>query len=841
MASSLVVAFGVLSIAPSLAYAQSDADTTLQRVEVTGSRIKRAASEGALPVTVITRENLEASGAVTVAEFVRNSTFSTSGNFRPQSGSSAQSFSEISLRGLGSRRTLVLIDGRRVAKSPTVGDAVDMNSIPMAAVERIEILTDGASAIYGSDAIGGVVNIIMRKDYEGIQVMAGKTKTSITGGDRDEASVLMGVHGEKGSIIAGASHTKRDIVYVRDYPWGAAKGASSYSNNYFTNAGTPGDPYGGSFIAAVPGGCTNTNFYSNSRCRYNFNAVAADEAATSADSFFARGEVKINDDWSAYMNSSVTRSQSFGRYAPTPGDVFIAKGSLGDYLSSSGQGALVPAGGMDLMHRFAAAGTRDTSTDNNLYDIAIGAKGRVGKVDTEFGTRYTTSKYVETGRGFIVRPLAEAAINNGTYNLLDPASTPLAVLKGITGTTGRDGTFTQSEVYGNAQVDLFKMGGGSAILFVGAEHRKETYADVYDSLSEAGLIMGSSGNSAGGGRTVDEIGTELMMPITKQLEASLSGRYVKYSDYGNDFSPKASLRWQPTKTVTLRTSIGKGFAAPSLPALTQKPAFSADSVIDLRHCKVDDPTNSAAYCAENSYQINGLVISNPALTSEKSDQFSLGGAWDVTPMLTVKADYWKTTINDVIVNIDAQTIVNRDNGDDPLAIPAGLSITRAANGSITQIVRGATNEGVLKLQGLDMGVTFGSYSLAGRGKARHELTWSHIISGTSNGVNFSGEFENPKDRAVLSNTFTMGEFETTWNVNMIGSHGTDSLAVSQYITHDLQFAWKPSKMKGSKIAIGAVNATDKYPELISNSSKPFSYNLYDMYGRQIYVRGEFKF
>jgi iron complex outermembrane receptor protein len=140
-----------------------------------------------------------------------------------------------------------------------------------------------------------------------------------------------------------------------------------------------------------------------------------------------------------------------------------------------------------------------------------------------------------------------------------------------------------------------------------------------------------------------------------------------------------------------------------------------------------------------------------------------------------------------------------------------------------------------------MGVTFGSYSLAGRGKARHELTWSHIISGTSNGVNFSGEFENPKDRAVLSNTFTMGEFETTWNVNMIGSHGTDSLAVSQYITHDLQFAWKPSKMKGSKIAIGAVNATDKYPELISNSSKPFSYNLYDMYGRQIYVRGEFKF
>ncbi|RLM49155.1 TonB-dependent receptor, partial [Halobellus sp. Atlit-31R] len=160
-----IAAAVTLAITSMTAFAQSEpvsVDST-QKVEVTGSRIKRAAAEGALPITVVTREQLEDSGAVTIAEFIRTSTFSSTGQFRPQSGSSAQAWSGANLRGLGSSRTLVLVDGRRVAKAPNVGDAADMNSIPMAAVERIEILTDGASAIYGSEAIGGVINIILRK------------------------------------------------------------------------------------------------------------------------------------------------------------------------------------------------------------------------------------------------------------------------------------------------------------------------------------------------------------------------------------------------------------------------------------------------------------------------------------------------------------------------------------------------------------------------------------------------------------------------------------------------------------------------------------------------------
>jgi iron complex outermembrane receptor protein len=845
LARSVLLACGatatVLTVQPVMA---QDAGSQLQRIEVTGSRIKRADAEGAVPITVITRENLETSGAVTVAEFIRNSTFSSAGNVRPQSGNTNQSLSTVNLRGLGSTRTLVLVDGRRVAKAATAGDTVDMNSIPMAAVERIEILTDGASAIYGSDAIGGVINIILRKDFEGAYISFGNGKPNINGGQTEASSVLVGSRGDKGSMMVGASHTSREVIFVRDAPYPYVKGASSFSNNYFKNVGTPQAPAQGSFVSAVPDGCTNPNFYTTSRCRFDFNSVAGDEAALSTDSFFGRGEVKISDDWSAYINSSVSRSQSFGRYAPVPANLFIAKGSAGDILTKTGQGNLVPDTGLVLAHRFAAGGNRDTSTDNNLYDVALGMKGRVASIDTEVGIRHTTSKFVETGRGFVVRSLAEAAINNGLYNIKDPISTPADVIKSFTTNTGRDASFTQSEIYGNAQTDLFKMGGGNAILFVSAESRKETYYDIYDSLSEAGVVEGSSGNSAGGDRTVMEIGAEMVFPFSKQLEGSLAGRYVKYSDYGSDFSPKASLRYQPMKTLTLRASVGKGFAAPSLPQLTQKASFSADTVVDLRHCQWDDPKNSVEFCKTEGFQINGLVISNSQLKSEKSTQYSFGGAWDVTPLLTVKADYWSTKIDGVISNISSQSIVNRNNGTNPLPIPAGLSINRAANGQIIQIVRGATNEGELETKGLDLSASFGSYSLAGFGKVSHDLKWSRLLGYASNGNDVVGTYGLPKDRMQLATTWKMGDFEAAWNLNVIGENGSseDDFYNAPYVTHDVQFSYHPSFVKGAKLVVGMVNAAGKLPELDGGlSGKPFNYDLYDMYGKQVYIRGEMKF
>jgi iron complex outermembrane recepter protein len=838
-AAAVIALSGGVLLASGQAVAQ-----TSERIEVTGSRIKRAAAEGALPIITVTREELEASGQATVAEFIRQVPVFTGGNFRPQSGSSAQAFSEANLRGLGGRRTLVLMDGRRIAKSPIVGDSVDMNSIPMAAVERIEILTDGASAVYGSDAIGGVINIIMRKDFQGVALMYGETKPDVKGGDRTEASVILGMSGEKGRFMIGASKASRDIIFVRDYPWGAATGASSYSNNYFRS---PGFGSGGGFIAAVPGGCTGPGFYTTNRCRYDFNLVAADEAALDTSALFGRGDIKINDDWGAYISTSLSKVESFGRYAPVPGDVQIDPGSPAHpwhpNFPTAGLGLRTNVGANEtifLAHRFAAGGNRDTTTTTNLADVQLGFTGKLFDVDVEVGARRSNSTYVEIGRGFVIETLARLAIAEGRYSVFAPfAATPTA-LQSFTATVGRDGKFDTTEVFANATVDLFKMSGGTARLFAGVEQRKEVYADIYDSLSEAGVVLGSAGNSASGTRKVSAVSAEMVVPILKELEATVAARYEKYSDYGDDFSPKVSFRYQPIKELVLRASAGKGFSAPTLPQLTQKPAFSASDAVDLRHC-IADGGFTAAECKDDkpTFQINGLSIANPALTSEKSTQFAIGAAWDVTSDITFKADYWSTKIDGVIAAISAQDIIDRDNGDDPRKIPAGLSIRRdPVTGSILQIIFGSTNEGVLKKSGIDAAINVG-YSLGEYGKLRHDLAWSHILKSSTDGVDTNGFFGEPKDRASLATKYSIGPFDATWSINMIGKNGDTTIGnVKQYVTHDVQLGYS---FRGAKLMIGAINAGGKLPELVSDGAKPFNYNLYDAYGMQAYFRVTMKF
>ena len=412
----------------------SDNDAkTLDRVEVTGSRLKRAEIEGAVPVTVIDRATIDASGDVSVADILRDSTFSSTGNFKPQSGSSAQAIASIDLRGLGSGRTLVLIDGRRASTNPSRGgfSGTDLNAIPLAAVERIEILSDGASAIYGSDAIGGVVNIITRKDFNGAEIRYGKGLTKVAGGDLEDASAVLGISGDRGRLIAGASTSSRGMVYTRDQIGGGGLGVSTYGNNYYdVNTGR---------VTAVPGfDCTaRVRFYllPNGRCSFDFNSVAANEASVKNKSLFARGDYQINDDWSVYMTANVTKIYTFGRYAPVPGMVRVEDGTPQDIDKGDGLPTY-------FYHRFAAAGNRDNSTDTTSTDFLLGFQGQLtDKVSVDFGIRRTDYKFGEIGRGYILGSLANAAANSGAYNLSDPFGADPAILQGFTVTISRDSRY----------------------------------------------------------------------------------------------------------------------------------------------------------------------------------------------------------------------------------------------------------------------------------------------------------------------------------------------------------------------------------------------------------------
>ncbi|WP_162408271.1 TonB-dependent receptor plug domain-containing protein [Pseudoxanthomonas daejeonensis] len=839
----LVAGLAAAVVAPA-AFAQDateDAEAkTLDRIEVTGSRLKRADIEGAVPVIVIDRASIDASGDVSVADVLRDSTFASFGNFKPQSGSSAQSLASVDLRGLGSGRTLVLIDGRRAPTNPmSASSGSDLNAIPLAAVERIEVLSDGASAVYGSDAIGGVVNIILRKDFNGAELRYGYGSTAVTGGDLEDVSAVFGTASDRGRLIGGASHSSRGMVYTRDQIGGDTLGVSVYGNNYYawTNpTGTAGA------IAPVPGfACNDNGFWtqSNGRCSFDFNSVAANDAAVDNTSVFVRGDYQINDDWTVYMTATTTKVETFGRYAPVPGVIRVEDGTPND-INGGVMGGPGDGRPTYFYHRFAAAGNRDNFTDTTNNDFLVGFQGQLtDTISVDFGARRTSYKYIETGNGYVIASLAQQAANEGDYMITDPFGATPETLKGFTATIGRNSFYKSAEYFANVNFDLFEMGGGISNAVVGAEYREDRFQDVYDSLSQAGVVLGSSGGSSGGGRDVTSAYFEWLLPFTSSFDITLAGRYDKYSDYGNDFSPKIAARWQPLDNLTFRASYGQGFKAPGLDILTQARSFSAEPVNDVASCLAQAEPSTC------QLQVDTYFIANPALSSEQSDQFSIGVVYDPVDWLDLSLDYYNITVEDTISQIGAQDIINMD--VDPAnygTIPAGLSITRRADGSIREITAGYANEGDLETDGLDFRANT-DFDFGSAGRLQNRLTVSYINKydvTTINGevIEYAGRHGYPDLRAGLANDWAFGDWAFTWNVNYIAGQqnprtasGAAGTRVGGYATNDVQVAW--SAPWNGKVAIGATNVGDRYPELKAFDGRPWNFYLYDAYGRTIYL------
>lgn len=214
---AISLALGTAAVAPLAAQAEEQQVEKLQKMKVTGSRLTRASMEGSTPVAVIGRAEIERAGDVSIADVLRKSSFNSFGSHSERSGSSAQSQATISLRGLGSERTLVLINGKRLPGSAAMGGgAANINVIPSAIVERVEVMADGGSAVYGSDAVAGVVNIILKDEFDGINVTVGSGIPSQEGGDEQNVAFVMGTSGEKGNIMFSFEHDSKDEIYQRD-------------------------------------------------------------------------------------------------------------------------------------------------------------------------------------------------------------------------------------------------------------------------------------------------------------------------------------------------------------------------------------------------------------------------------------------------------------------------------------------------------------------------------------------------------------------------------------------------------------------------------------------------
>lgn len=797
---------------------------------------------------IFDRADLEASGDFSVGEFLRDLPQAAAGNLRPRSGSSAQSLSDLDLYGAGSSRTLVLLDGRPLTKSPVSPGVVNLNLVPLGMIESIEVVGMGGSSRYGADAAAGVINLRTRKLSAGVQFEYARGNPDVRGGDAESGTVLFGTEGDRGFVTAGVSFNRRDIVFTRDDLGGDALGSTTFGNNYQVANAAGTAPQGP--IRAVPGFACNGSglgltgpqdlFYQtpgSTICQYNFNAVAARDASSDSASLFARAEYTINDDWHAYLNTSVRRQESFGRYAPTPAQLFVPEGSPNDPVPGDNRGAY-------LLHRFAAVGPRDTSVDETDRDIDLGVRGQLNeRVRVQVGVRDHNSQGYELGRNYIVTRLAEAAIRDGRYDVRDPFGASADVLQSISATINRDLYWDRQEAYAGVVADVFEAGGGMSTLDVRAEWRRDDFADRYDTLQGAGEIQGSAGNSAAGSRITRSVATQFDLPFHADWNLALNARLDQFSDLNSAFSPGLELSWQPVSVLDVALGYEEGVVIPTFDQRFGDTSLSARSVVDFQTCAAQGGVN----CSTTPVQVPTRIISNPDLDNEATRHAYLGVTYRPWTWLDLRLAYRDIRIDDRIVQTGFQDLVNRDLLGLPL--PPGVTVGRdPVTGALQLLESRYLNQGSSHHRHVDLQAN-GAFDWGRFGAFESRLLVSKwqtfdLESVFSNGQSLVssvvGDF--PGWRGQWQQDWQLGDYRVTATSHWIDGYmnPTSALRVGDFVTHDVQFSWQAPWQ--ARISVGASNVGDRKPSLDSAlSDYPYNSYLYDSYGRTFVVSYQQRF
>ena len=732
-AAAVSAALAALAAAPAI-QAQTDPEATarLERVEITGSSIKRVDAETALPVQIIKREEIVRSGVTTAAELLgqvsANSAALTDGtSFSDIAGQ--RGFNGANLRGIGVSSTLILLNGRRLANfaSPGGNAGVDLNSIPAAAIDRVEVLKDGASAIYGSDAIGGVINFITRRDYRGIDASAYASGTqhggaaknifTLSGGAGDLAADRYNVFGVLDYQDAKSLRsTQRDWIgsaYQPDINLDVGSSNTFPANVRATRAS--GSATGPRYNPAAPN-CNPPatvyapgSFVGSRACLYDYMHDTEIFPASKRLSFMGRGQFAL--DAQNTLFAEVLHADTKTQYRISPLTVTnLNYPANGPFYPTAFAAANGLSGPLRVNMRLSEAGGRTNDVKAIADRVLLGAKGAAAGWDYDGALNYSvnrvTDAYVD---GYVQTAPFDTAFLSGVINPFGPSgaagSAALQAAKINDDARQSRGKTMSADV--KASRSLFAMAGGDAAVAVGAELRRETLSFTPSALLAAGQIRGDGPAVAfEGGRTVAAAFTEFNLPILKTLEAQLAVRYDHYSDFGGTTNPKVGLRWTPLAQLVVRGSYGRGFRAPSLadlysPSRTGQTNGIYDDPLGCVNNGQVDNTDNPDYCG---IQPDKLVGGSSNLKPEKSKQYTAGLVFEASRDFSASLDYWRIEKSNGIVSPEGvyftdpagnAAYINRGPTDPTLpGIP----------GPITSIDSRLRNIGSLKTSGLDLGV-----------------------------------------------------------------------------------------------------------------------------------------
>lgn len=789
LARSLLIAFsgGVLASAPVFADTNQD---SVQRITVTGSNIKRTDSETASPVQVLNRADIEKSGKQSIQEVLRGLTADGGGSI-PASFTNgfAAGSSAVSLRGLGVNSTLVLVNGRRMTTYGLADDGtrnfVDLNSLPLEAVERIDVLKDGASAIYGADAVGGVVNVILRSNYTGASIGGSYGQTGHGDGRTTRAYGTLGfgdLAADKYNVFFSLEASHQTNIWSKDRGFIGWSDLSSL--NYFdTTNGAPrpyyglatptsNSPYGvirdadGKRINVLPCAASDINA-TTGLCMYNGLVDQEIQPTTDRVNFFGRGTLQLTSDINAYLelgyfNTKVQANGSLG--ANNDGGVFNP-GNLSDPLIVHGPMTLPASNpynptGLDrtLYIRPMELGGRDQETNNEVFRLVQGVQGYAAGWDFDLAAMYIQSRLKNTNTGYINWDAMQAALTNGTY-LFDKTSP--AVLAAISPTLQTTPTSTIKSLDVKASRELMNLPGGPLGLALGAETRWESANTPAVPGTDTGSIVGLGYSAFSANRRVSALYGELNAPVQKWLELSGALRYDHYSDFGDSTTPKVGFKVKPLDQLAIRGTYSEAFRAPG-------PAERGGSSFGF-----------------TAYGI--LSQGNPNIKPEKAKSYTLGLVAEPFAGTSATLDYWKVDRRNEIVQADPASIIGDKpaSGDPYTSIEGaqpGTRIYYGEDGSIATVTGFYRNAAKTMTDGLDFELRQ-KFDLGSYGKLSGQLNWSHVNSfkrtdadgntyeyaGTHGPLAQSSGGGTPKDKITLSMTWDHGPVSVTGAMNYVGS------------------------------------------------------------------------
>jgi iron complex outermembrane receptor protein len=793
----MVACGGVLLSAGQTSFAQdSGSAQTLERVTVTGSNIKRTDTETASPVQILTRQDIEKTGKQSIQEVLRSVTADGQGSI-PSSFSNgfASGSAAVSLRGLGVNSTLVLVNGRRMTTYGLADDGtrtfVDVNSIPLEAVDRVEVLKDGASAIYGADAVGGVVNIILRKNYNGASIGGTYGQSSRSDGQATRGFATYGIGNldtDKYNAFISIEASHQNNIWSKDRGFLGQSDLTSKGfydttngeNRPYIGAGpTANSPYGvirnpadNSRVNVVP--CDPSLVSVNTGlCRYN--GLVEQEIQPEIDRFnlFSRGQLVFSPSLSAYLelgyfNRKTKANGTLG--ANNDGGVFNPADPLNPVIVHGLMN--LPAGhpdnpfGVDraLGLRPNELGGRDQVTNNHIFRAVEGLQGTAWGWDFDVGAAYIKSRLEDTFTGFIRYDVMQNALNNGTYRLagLGPSTTDPAVLAAISPALRTTPTSSVKLIDAHVSRELMNLQGGPLGLALGGEIRWEAADNPPTPFTTDSEIVGLGYSAFSSSRKVTALFGELTAPVTKWLELSGALRYDHYSDFGDSWTPKFGFKVKPIDTLAIRGTYSEAFRAPG-PAEVGGSSFGFTSV-------------------------GILSIGQPGIKPETAKSYTLGLVFEPIVGSSATVDFWWIDRKNEIVQADPATIIGPGTPltaapftKIPGAVPNSF-IYYDSTGQLATVSGNYTNASSTKTNGVDLELRH-KMRLAEAGNLTGTLTWTHTskyertdangntlsYAGTSGPIVLSAGAGTPKDRASFSLTWDRGPFAVTGVVNYIAS------------------------------------------------------------------------